>query len=142
VDRVLHIHEGELHMTSTSNILVAVLAVAIAAGILFLIPVLLELRRTVRTLNSVLKITEESLAPTLRELRTTLENLDRITGDISTVTDDVRVFSGSLRQVGKDVKELSGMVGLLGGGIGAKMAGLRAGVGAGVSYLAKNLLRK
>jgi uncharacterized protein YoxC len=139
---VLQIEKQELQMTSTSNILVTVLAVAIAAGVLFLIPVLLELRRAVRTLNSVLKITEESLAPTLRELRTTLENLDRITSDVSTVTDDVRVFSGSLRQVGKDVKELSSMVGLLGGGIGAKMAGLRAGVGAGVSYLAKNLLRK
>jgi uncharacterized protein YoxC len=102
-------------MTSTSGLLIAVLALAVAVRILSHIPVLLELRRTVRTLNGVLKITEESLAPTLRELRSTLENLDRITSDISTVTDDVRVFSGSLRQVGKDVRELSGLVGALGG---------------------------
>lgn len=129
-------------MTSTSGIVLIVLAVAVATGILFIIPVLVELRRAVRTLNAVLKITEESLAPTLHELRATLTNLDRITGDISTVTDDVRVFSGSIRQVGKDVRELSGLIGVLGGGIGAKMAGLRAGVGAGLSYFAKNLLRK
>lgn len=129
-------------MTSTSGILVTVLAATTVVGMLFLIPVLIELRRTVRTMNSVLKITEESLAPTLRELRATLENLDRITGDISTVTDDVRVFSGSIRQVGKDVRELSGLIGDLGGGLSVKMAGLRAGIGAGVSYFAKNLLRK
>ena len=129
-------------MMLTSGTLVTVLAIAVIAGILFMIPVLLELRRTVRTLNSVLKITEESLSPTLTELRKTLENLDRITTDISTVTDNVRVFSGSIRQVGKDVRELSGLVNVLGGGVGTKIAGLRAGVGAGVAYLAKNLLRK
>jgi uncharacterized protein YoxC len=129
-------------MTSASNVLLVVLAVAVAAGTLFLIPVLLELRRTVRTLNGVLKITEESLAPTLRELRATLENLDRITSDINTVTDDVRVFSGSIRQVGKDIHELNSLIAALGGGIGSKLAGLRAGIGAGVSYFARNLVRK
>jgi uncharacterized protein YoxC len=129
-------------MTMTSGTLVTVLAIAVIAGILFMIPVLLELRRTVRTLNSILKITEESLSPTLTELRKTLENLDRITTDISTVTDDVRVFSGSIRQVGKDVRELTGLINVLGGGVGTKIAGLRAGVGAGFAYLAKNLLRK
>jgi len=129
-------------MTLTSGTLVIVLAVAVTVGILFMIPVLLELRRAVHTLNSILKITEESLAPTLRELRATLENLDRITTDVGTVTDDVRVFSGSIRQVGKDVRELSGLINVLGGDVGAKISGLRAGVGAGVAYLAKNLLRK
>jgi uncharacterized protein YoxC len=137
-----YFHPGIEIMQSTSSALVTVLAVAVIAGVLFMIPVLLELRRAVRTLNSILKVTEESLAPTLHELRATLVNLDRITTDISTVTDDVRVFSGSIRQVGKDVRELSGLINVLGGGVGAKVAGLRAGVGAGVSYLAKNLLRK
>jgi uncharacterized protein YoxC len=129
-------------MTLTSGTLLIVLAVAVIAGVLFMIPVLLELRRAVHTMNSILKVTEESLAPTLRELRTTLENLDRITTDISTVTDDVRVFSGSIRQVGKDVRELSGLINVLGGDVGAKITGLRAGIGAGVAYLAKNLLKK
>lgn len=129
-------------MQLTSGTLVTVLAVAVTVGVLFMIPVLLELRRAVRTLNSILKITEESLPPALHELRATLVNLDRITTDISTVTDDVRVFSGSVRQVGKDVSELSGLINVLGGGVGAKIAGLRAGVGAGVGYLARNILRK
>jgi uncharacterized protein YoxC len=129
-------------MTANSGVWFMVLAAAIAAGILFLIPVLLELRRAVRTLNSVLKIAEDSLAPTLRELRSTLENLDRISSDISTVTDDVRVFSGSIRQVGRDVQELSGLINALGGGIGTKIAGLRAGIGTGVGYLARNLFKK
>ena len=129
-------------MTLTSGTFVTVLAIAVSVGILFMIPVLLEMRRAVHTLNSILKVTEESLSPTLNELRKTLENLDRITTDISTVTDDARVFSGSIRQVGKDVRELSGLINVLGGGVGAKITGIRAGVGAGVSYLAKNLLRK
>jgi uncharacterized protein YoxC len=129
-------------MTSASSVLLVVLAVAVALATIFLVPLLLELRRTVRTLNAVLKITEESLAPTLRELRSTLANLDRITSDINSVTDDVRMFSGSLRQVGKDLHEMREVVGLLGGGIGAKVAGLRAGIGTGFKYLAHNLLKK
>lgn len=129
-------------MTTSTGILVMVLAGAVVAGILFLVPVLLELRRSVRTLNSVLKIAEESLSPTLRELRATLENLNRITGDISTVTDDVRVFSGSVRQVGKDLNEMRGLIAALGGGIGTKLTGLRAGVVASASYLATNLFKK
>ncbi len=129
-------------MTPTSGTLVTVLSIAVIAGIIFLIPVLLELRRAVHTLNSILKVTEESISPTMRELRATLENLDRITTDVSTVTDDVRVFSGSIRQVGKDVRELSGLINVLGGDVGAKISGLRAGLGAGAAYLAKNLFRK
>lgn len=129
-------------MTSASSILLVVLAAAVGVAVLFLVPVLVELRRTVRTLNSVLKITEESLAPTLRDLRSTLANLDRITGDVNAVTDDFRTFSGSLRQVGKDIHELREVVGLLGGGIGAKAAGLRAGIGTGFRYLAHNFLKK
>jgi len=129
-------------MTMSSGSLVAVFAIAVIAGILFTIPVLLELRRTIRTLNSILKVTEESLTPTLVELRKTLGNLDRITTDISTVTDNVRVFSGSIRQVGKDVRELSGLINVLGGGVGTKITGLRAGIGAGVAYLSKNFFKK
>ena len=129
-------------MATGSGILLSVLALAVVAGIAFIVPVLLELRRAVRTLNSVLKITEESLAPTLRELRSTLANLDRITSDVNSVTDDIRMFSGSLRQVGKDLHELRDVVGLLGGGLGAKVAGLRAGISTGFRYMAHNLLKK
>lgn len=129
-------------MTSDIRIWIIIPACAVALGVLFLIPVLLELQRAVKRLNAILKIAEESLNPTLRELRSTLVNLDRITSDISTVTDDVRVFAGSVRQVGKDIEELSGLIAVLGGGISAKISGLRAGIGAGVTYLAKNLLKK
>jgi uncharacterized protein YoxC len=129
-------------MTSGSELWVVVLAGAILVGVLFLIPVLLELRRAVRSLTAILKITEESLTPTLRDLRSTLANLDRITADVSTVTDDVRVFTGSIRQVGKDIEELSGLVSVLGGGIGTKIAALRAGIVTGVVYLVKNLFHK
>jgi len=125
-----------------SSIWLVIIAGAVALGVLFLIPLLLELRRTVRTLTGVLQTTEEQLVPTLRELRSTLANLDRITADVSTVTDDVRVFSGSLRQVGKDVQELSGLLSALGGGFGARVHGLRAGINAGLGYLTKNMLKR
>lgn len=129
-------------MTSGSEIWVIVLAGSVLLGVLFLVPVLLELRRTVRSLGAILKITEESLAPTLRDLRATLANLDRITADVSVVTDDVRVFSGSIRQVGKDIEELSGLVSVVGGGIGTKIVALRAGLVTGVVYLVRNLFHR
>ena len=131
-------------MTSASSMLLLVLAVAVAVSMLFLIPRAPGAApRPSAPSTACSRSPRNRSAPTLRELRSTLENLDRITTDISSVTDDVRMFSGSVRQVGKDVQRAAATSSaLLGGGVGAKIAGLRAGVGAGVAFLAKNLLRK
>ena len=128
-------------MASPAGISLIILAVAVAVGIGFLVPVLLELRRSVERLTSILRITEENLNPTLVELRATLRNVDRITNDLGTVTDDLRGVSGSIRRVGKNAAVLSGLVSVLGLGVGTKVAGWEAGIGTGLTYLARHLFK-
>ena len=129
-------------MGSQAGIWLIILTLAVAIGIGFLLPVLSELRRSAKRLTSVLTIAERSLDPLLRDLSATAVKLDRVTGDIGAVTDDVRVFSGSIRRVGREVGELSGLVSVAGLGFGAGLAAWRVGIGAGVTYLARNLLRR
>lgn len=128
-------------MGSQASIWLIILAVAVAVGIGFLVPVLLELRRSAKRLTSVLEIAERSLHPLLRDLNATVQRLDRVTSDIGVVTDDVRVVSGSIRRVGKSVGELSGLVPVVGLGLGiaAGYAALRVGPGPGLTHLVENL---
>ena len=125
-------------MGSHEGIWLIILAVSIAVGIGFLVPVLLELRRSARRLTSVLAIAEQSLNPLLHDLSAAVKNLDRVTSDIGAVTDDVRVVSGSLRRVGRNVKELRNLVSVA----GLALAALPVGIGAGLAHLARKLFRK
>ena len=127
-------------MGSQPGLWLIILTVAVAIGIGFLIPVLIELRRSARKLTSVLAITERSLDPLLRDLDATVQKLDRVAGDIGSVADDVRGFSGSIRRVGRNVEGLSGLVSV--GRLGAGIPALRIGIGVGLTYLARNLFRK
>ncbi len=129
-------------MGSTAGIGVIILAGAVAVAIGCLIPVLLELRRTTQRLTAVLGIAEENLEPTLRELRGTLRNLDRITNDISAVTQDARGVSRSVRRVGRNVATLSGVVSVLAIALGVRVIGVKDGLGAGTTYLVRNLFRR
>ena len=129
-------------MGSQAGIWLIILTVAVAVGIGFLVPVLFELRRSAKRLTSVLTIAEQSLDPLLRDLNATVQKLDRVTSDIGAVTDDVRVFSGSIRRVGRSVEELSGVVSVASSGFGAALPAMKIGIGAGMTYLARNLFRK
>lgn len=129
-------------MGSPANIWLVILAVAVAVGIGFLVPVLVELRRSARRLTSVLTIAEQSLNPLLRDLDATVQKLDRVTSNIGAVTDDVRVFSGSIRRVGRSVEELSSLASVAGLGFGSALPALTVGVKTGLTYLTKNLFRK
>jgi hypothetical protein len=129
-------------MGGQTGIWLIILTVVFAVGMGFLVPVLFELRRSAKRLTSVLTITDQSLGPLLGDLSATVHELDRVTSNIGAVTDDVRVFSGAIRRVGRSAEELSGLVSVASVGIGARLAALRVGIGAGLTYLARDLFRK
>ena len=129
-------------MGSQASLWPILLTAAVAVGIAFLVPVLLELRRSARRLTSVLAIAERSFGPLLQDLNATVQNLDRVTSDIGAVTDDVRVFSTSIRQVGRSVGALNCVLAAAGLWWGGRPAALQAGIGAGLRYLTKNLFRR
>jgi hypothetical protein len=129
-------------MGSPAGVWLIILAVAVAVGIGFLVPVLFELRRSATRLTSVLAIAEQSLPPLLHDLDTTVQRLALVTGNVGAVTDDVRVLSGSIRRVGRSVGELSRLGSVGGLGSSTRLAALQVGVGVGLIYLVKRLFGK
>ena len=129
-------------MGSQQGVWLIILTVAFAIGIGFLVPVLFELHRSAKKLTSVLAVAAQSLEPLLNDLRATVQNLDGVTSNIGAVTDDVRVFSGSIRRVGRGVGQLTGLTSGATSGFGGGLSALQIGIGAGLTYLARNLFRR
>ena len=115
-----------------------VLAFIIYAG--YNISYIMSMKRTSDTLYGFVKNTEGNLNATLAELKGTLENLKKITGDFSVVTDDVRQITATVASVDRSVRNLYGIVKKgLGPAAEANIAGLKAGIKAGVVTLVRNL---
>ena len=106
----------------------------------FNISYLIEMRRTTIALRQLIKRTEENLHPALSALRGVLE-------DIGKSTYDIAVLTRSLREVAETVTRVENAVnGLyeyykegLGEAARANIAGLKAGVRAGMTTLLRDL---
>jgi uncharacterized protein YoxC len=116
------------------------IAVVVTAG--FVISLIIELKKTLRSLNGLLKTTEESLKPTLEELQQTLKSLKNISDNINDVTADMKTLSGSVRDVGLNIKRVSGIVEDITSSVAVKASGVKAGLKTGFLVLLNNLFLK
>ncbi len=119
-----------------------IIAIAAAATAGYVISLIIELKKTLHSVNALLKTTEDNLKPTLEELQQTLRSLRNVTDDINEVTSDVKVLSKSVRDVGKNVSHVSGLISNVSSLAAMKASGLRAGVKAGVGVLMSNLFSR
>ena len=117
-----------------------VLILAVTAG--FIIWLIIEIRRTVFSLNVLLKTTNESIKPTLEELQQTLRSIRSVSNDINDVTSDIKILSGSVRDVGMNVKAVSNVIEHITSLTTIRASGLRAGVKAGLEVLINNLFSR
>ncbi len=122
-----------------NTIFLAVIAACLLIMVVFLIPVLIELRKTIACFR---KTMDEDLKPTLDELQAALKGLRTIADEVEGITSDVRVFSKSIGEVGHMVGSLNGIVEDIGSSMTLRAFSLKAGIGAAMEYLARNLIRK
>jgi uncharacterized protein YoxC len=122
-----------------NNIWLGLIAVAVAATAFFLILLLIELRRTTRTLSDSMKTTEESMKTTLEELQQTLKNLRDISDNIKAVTGDIKTFSGAVKDVGQDISHMSNLVENFTSSALIKASCLKVGVKTAFGVLLHNL---
>ncbi len=116
------------------------IAVIVTAG--FVISLIIELRKTVCTLNELMKTTEESLKPTLEEVQLTLKSLRKVSDDLNDVTTDVKTLSGSVRDVGMNIRHISNLVESVTLSTAIKASGLKAGIKTGLEVLLGNLFSR
>ncbi|MEW6675259.1 MAG: DUF948 domain-containing protein [Nitrospirota bacterium] len=117
-----------------------VLAFLVTVGLL--IPVLMELRKTARSLRKFLKTTEESIKPTLEELQQTLKSIRNVSDDVNDVTGDIKTFSGSVRDVGHNIRHMSNLIEDVTSSTVIKASGLRVGIKTALEVLLNNLFSK
>ena len=116
------------------------IAVVITAG--FIVSLIIELKKTVRSLNDFLKTTEESIKPTLDELQQTLRSLRNVSNDLNDVTTDIKTLSGSVRDVGLNIKHVSNIVEDITSSGYIKASGVKAGLKTGIMVLLNNLFSR
>ena len=122
-----------------NSYLLVTIAVLLAIITGFLVPLLIELKKTVASLR---KTVEEKVDPLLQELRPTMTNVQHISGDITEVTSQARELSKTIGEIGHTVRVVSGMIEGVGSSTAVKAVSFKAGVAAALEYLIRNLARK
>ena len=129
-------------MNGVEDTVLILISIAFIIFMAIVIPLVLEIRRSLTSVREFLKNTEETLNPTLQELKETLESIRHITNDVGGVTDNVKEVSDALAQVSKNVKKVSGYVDGMGVATTAKIIGLKAGIMAGAKTFMRSIITK
>lgn len=122
-----------------NTIVWVIIGAAVAGVAAFLIPLLIELRKTIATLR---RTTEERLNPALDELQIVLKNVNGITGNVNEVTEDVKRLSKSVGEIGDTVSGINALVGSVGSSAAVRAVSFRAGVKAAAAYLVTHLMSR
>jgi uncharacterized protein YoxC len=122
-----------------NTIILAVIAVAVALMAAFVIPMLLELKRTLASLRQTM---EQNLAPTLDELQVMLKSVHSISDNVNDITGDVKQLSSAVGQVGKKIQTANAVVDAVSSSLTIRTLSLSAGIRAALSYIIANLTGK
>ena len=105
----------------------------------FLIPVILELRRTIAQAGEFMESTEKDLSSTLRETEETLKSIRVITDRVNQVTTDVTDVSGGISGAAHDLRETTRHMEKLVRRLSGHFSGLKAAMSAAAGVLINNL---
>jgi len=92
-----------------------VVAIAFVALVCFLIPVLVELRKTAVVVRTSIHNAESQWQPVLTELRELTANLLILTDGIASKTDDVKYLMTSLGDTGRNISRINAVIGNVAG---------------------------
>jgi len=92
---------------------IAALVIAIIFVVLafFLIPVLLEIKKTAATVRTYITDVDSELKPILREMRELTTDLRALADSIASRSDDVRTFMTAVGETGRNVSRINAVIG-------------------------------
>jgi len=113
------------------NIAAVVVALAVVALVITLIPLIRELKTTAVTVREIAGRMEMDIQPTIKELHNTLVDLNVITAGAAEKVEDIQCFMSAVGETSKGLRTISSVVGGAAGAIsktslwitGAKVAG-------------------
>lgn len=107
---------------------VIILCVVVSLAVIFLIPAIVELRRTVARASDSLKELEE----TLRSVRGVTDKINQITGDVTSISGGISGAAHDLRETTRNMEKLVGR-------LARQFSGVRAAISAAAGILINNL---
>jgi uncharacterized protein YoxC len=115
-------------LVGLAAVVVAITLVVLAA---FMIPVIIEIRKTAASLREFIACADSELKPVLHELHQTITELKIIVEVAATRTDDVKSFMEALGDTSRNLRTINHVVGTVAGvlvsssawAVGAKAAG-------------------
>jgi uncharacterized protein YoxC len=107
------------------------IAITFAILAAFLIPAVIEIRKTAIALREFTVNAETELKPVLHELQNTLTELKGLAGEAASRADEIRSFTEALGETGKNLRTINSVVGTVASllantsawAVGAKAAG-------------------
>lgn len=129
-------------MIGGNQIWLGIIAIAVAVTAGYVIFLIIELKKTINSVNVVLKSIEENLNPVLDELQLTLRGLRNISNDVNEVTSDVKVLSKSVKDIGVNISRASGFISTAVSLATIRVLGLKAGLKTGLAFLISNIFSR
>jgi methyl-accepting chemotaxis protein len=121
-----------------TDIILLAIAIILAVAVGFIIPVMLEFKRTSSQMGSFLKNTEESLNSSLKNLDEAMRSVKELADNVNDVTRNAKSFSSSLADTAHSVrsvgKQLEGSV--------SKVTALRVGLRTAFDVFVKHLITR
>lgn len=121
------------------NLLSIILTLSVLAIAIFLVPLLIEAKRTIISLR---RTVEDRLNPALDEMQSSLKSIHNISDNVNDITEDIRRFSGSVSEVGQTIQSISGLAGNIGASMTVRALSMRAGIITAINFLLTNLMNK
>ncbi|MBI4688408.1 MAG: DUF948 domain-containing protein [Nitrospirae bacterium] len=127
-------------MSVEQLVLIIVLIIAVLTA--FLIPAILQIKKTAKSAEDFMKATQESLNPLLSELRQTIEKTNRAAEGVEESVRNVQRLTKSVGETGALVEEVNNLLRQTGLSCAVKTASIGVGVKTAISVLAKGLIKK
>ena len=125
-----------------TQIFLGIIAAALIILLALLIPVILQMKKTIKSADDFLKATGESLPPLLSELKQSAERLNKITEGVEDSVKNVQHLAKAVGTTGALVDELNNFVKQKGLSFSVKTMSIFVGVKAALSTLVKGIVKK
>ncbi|MEK6528832.1 MAG: DUF948 domain-containing protein [Nitrospirota bacterium] len=126
----------------TVELFLGIIAAVAVMFLVFLIPVILQIKKMVKSAEDFLGAAEKSLTPLLAELTVSIERLNRITEDVEYSVSNVKHLAKAVGDIGSLIEELNNFIKKTGLSFTLKTAGIGAGIKAAVGVLIKGIIKK
>jgi uncharacterized protein YoxC len=118
-----------------------IIAGAFIVLVTFLIPVILQIKRTAKAAEDFLQTTQASLNPLLKRLQETVEKTNQIAGKLDESISNVQHLTKAVGETGAIIDDINTLIRRISTFISGAMSGFGAGIKTALSVLTQGIIK-